>query len=91
MIRIWHYWIPGALCSLGILLVVLGGGTADAAVDGAPVFSAGAFIWLGGIFYRMSQSSRLDRDDETSARAFFTEHGHWPDEPPKPGAPRQAP
>jgi hypothetical protein len=41
----------------------------------------GAFIVVGVVFYFMINPGS-ERDEEEAARAFFDEHGHWPDELP---------
>jgi hypothetical protein len=46
----------------------------------------GAFIVVGVIFYFMVNPGS-ERDEEEAARAFFDEHGHWPDEASALGAP----
>lgn len=50
----------------------------------------GAFGVVGGIgaiivMLWVSAKSTGERDEEESARDFYTEHGHWPDQ--EPGAP----
>jgi hypothetical protein len=34
------------------------------------------------VLYRIGVQGDRERDTEQSARDFFDEHGHWPDEPP---------
>lgn len=45
------------------------------------VAALGAIVW----FIWFVRRNPSDRQDETSARAFFDRHGHWPDEPPPAG------
>ena len=40
---------------------------------------------IGFLLYMMATGTG-DREAEEAARDFYSEHGHWPDEPP-PGAP----
>ena len=47
----------------------------------------GVFGVVGGIgaiivMLWVSAKSTGERDDEESARDFYTEHGHWPDQEP---------
>jgi hypothetical protein len=41
----------------------------------------GGFVMVGGILYAML-TEKGDRESEVAARAYFDEHGHWPDEAP---------
>jgi hypothetical protein len=40
-----------------------------------------AFAICGGVVYFLV-TGHEDRDREEEARAYFDEHGHWPDEAP---------
>jgi hypothetical protein len=44
---------------------------------------------VGAIAYmvRVAAGGHRERDAEDAARAFFDEHGRWPDEEPPPGGP----
>ena len=37
---------------------------------------------LLNVLFRYGVAGDSERDDEDAARAYFDEHGHWPDEPP---------
>jgi hypothetical protein len=48
----------------------------------------GIFICVAGVagiiwIIWMMRNGDKDRHDEDAARAFFDEHGHWPDETPE--------
>ena len=43
--------------------------------------AAGAILLLN-LLFRYGARGDQERDDEDAARAFFAEHGHWPDEDP---------
>jgi hypothetical protein len=45
----------------------------------------GAILVVGMIAYFIA-TGRHDREDDEAARRYFDEHGHWPDESPRPGA-----
>jgi drug/metabolite transporter (DMT)-like permease len=82
VINLWRIWIPGGLCVLGVIVMAVQGFTTDSSLTGVPLFAAGSSIWLANIFYRISEASGQDRDDESDAREYFAEHGHWPDQKP---------
>ena len=42
--------------------------------------AAGLSVWLLNLLYRVGVKGDRERDDEDRARAYFDEHGHWPDE-----------
>ncbi len=46
----------------------------------AIVAVAGSIGSIGVLLY-MAATGERDRADEDAARAFFDEHGRWPDEP----------
>ena len=56
---------------------------------GFPVFSAASAVLLLNVLYRIGVQGDKERDTEQSARDFFDEHGHWPDEPPSAARGRQ--
>jgi hypothetical protein len=37
------------------------------------------------VLFRFGARGDEERQAEEDARTFFSEHGHWPDEPPPPG------
>jgi hypothetical protein len=45
----------------------------------------GATLVVAMIAYFIA-TGRNDREEDEAARRFFDEHGHWPDESPRPGA-----
>ena len=61
----------------------------------AHIVGAGLAIWLLNLLIRIGISGERDRDAEDEARAFFDEHGYWPDEapdePPAPATPAAPP
>jgi hypothetical protein len=48
----------------------------------AILVGAGLSVALINVLFRLGASGDRERDDEERAREFFSEHGHWPDEPP---------
>jgi hypothetical protein len=84
-----RYGIPLALLVAGAIVSATAGRVGIAA--GALFFSAGTAVLLLNVLYRIGVEGDKERDTEESAREFFDEHGHWPDEPPsaarrRPGA-----
>jgi hypothetical protein len=57
------------------------------------MISAGLSVWLLNLLYRVGVRGDRERDDEDRARAYYAEHGTWPDEapPPPPRPPRAEP
>jgi hypothetical protein len=84
-----RYVLPGLLVLAGILALPLGG---DYKAEGFGLFAgAGVSLALMNILFRVGVSGDRERDDEESARDYFTEHGHWPGEAPTEREPRTAP
>ena len=65
----------------GIVLLVTS--PADTGADGfAMAVGGGLSVLMINFLYRLSVSSELDRRKEEEARAYFDEHGEWPEEEP---------
>ena len=73
-----RYGIPAVLFIAGIVV----GAVADSVAGAALFFSAAGAVLLLNVLYRIGVEGDKERDTEQSARDFFDEHGHWPDEPP---------
>lgn len=74
--------LPGALMIAGIAVILIGMASEHSLEVGIPLFSAGASIWFVNFLWRVGVSGDRDRDEEDVARAYFAEHGRWPDEQP---------
>ena len=87
--RFVRLWLPLAIIAGGLVIIVATGGSEDGLEGGFLTIGAGLSVWLLNIMYRVSVKGERDRDREDEARAYFDEHGHWPDEspPPKPAPP----
>ncbi|MGI8750487.1 MAG: hypothetical protein ACR2J6_08060 [Thermoleophilaceae bacterium] len=79
------FWLFSFRYAVPAILVLFG--AVYAIVDwpeGAEAFSlfagAGLSILLLNVLFRMGVQGDFDRDREEAARAYFTEHGVWPDE-----------
>jgi hypothetical protein len=79
-----RYGIGGVMVLGGIVTLILS--PAGLGVDGfAMAVGGGLSVLLLNLMYRLSVSSELDREREERARAYFDEHGDWPeDEPTEP-------
>jgi hypothetical protein len=75
-----RYGIPLVLLIAGVIVTATAGDVGLAA--GALFFSAASAVLLLNVLYRIGVEGDRERDTEQEARAFFDEHGHWPDEPP---------
>jgi hypothetical protein len=80
-----RYGVGGVMVLGGIVMLILS--PAGLGVDGfAMAVGGGLSVLLLNFMYRLSVSSELDREREEQARAYFDEHGDWPeDEPTEPG------
>lgn len=83
LLRFIRVWLPLIVVVGGVVAIAVGG-DADALDGGAGIIGAGLSIWLLNLLHRIGVSGDHDRTDEDDARRFFDEHGHWPDEPPRP-------
>ena len=54
---------------------------------GTLLVAAGLSVWLLNLLYRVGVKGDRERDEEDRARAYFDEHGHWPDEEPRKASP----
>jgi hypothetical protein len=70
-----RYGIPAALIIAGIVV----GAVTDSVAGAALFFSAGSAVLLLNVLYRIGVQGDKERDREDEARAYFDEHGHWPD------------
>jgi low affinity Fe/Cu permease len=81
-------WLPLAIATAGIVLIVLGHGRVSTSGDthtllaatGVALLLVALIVWMINWMYRMSVESNRDRDREEEAREYFDQHGRWPDE-----------
>jgi hypothetical protein len=79
-VRLLRWWIPLALCLLGVAILVIDD-FSDAGVDAFAAFvGAGSSIWLINFLWRLGISGDDERDREALDRVYLAKHGHWPDE-----------
>jgi hypothetical protein len=99
-VRLLRWWIPGALCLIGVGLMVADSFSAFGVSAFAAFAGAGSSTWLINFLWRLGVSGDEERDLEardrvflatrgrwpsSRERAFINEHGHWPDEDPAGG------
>ena len=70
-----RYGIPLVLFVAGVVV----GAVADSFAAAALFFSAATAVLLLNVLHRMGVEGDRDRDKEDRARAYFDEHGRWPD------------
>lgn len=73
-----RYILPAAMILTGIVVGVVP--NASQAEGFALFVGGGIAILLLNVLYRIGVSGEAERDREEEARAFFDEHGRWPDE-----------
>jgi hypothetical protein len=70
-----RYGIPAVLMVAGVVVGV----AADSLAAAALFFSAGSAVLLLNVLYRIGVQGDKERDREEDARAYFDQHGRWPD------------
>jgi hypothetical protein len=73
-----RYGIPLLLFVAGNVVALTSGRIGIAA--GAMFISAATAVLLLNVLFRIGVEGDKERDREDAARAYFDEHGHWPDE-----------
>ncbi|HTB50193.1 MAG TPA: hypothetical protein VK701_04385 [Solirubrobacteraceae bacterium] len=78
-----RYALPVAAVIAGVILMLLG--SESDMEGGAGIVGAGLAIYAMNWLYRAAfEGDRSVRDEEEAARTYLAEHGHWPDEAPRP-------
>ena len=78
-----RYVFPAALVLAGIVILLAGGGSDNAAEGWALFTGAGVSILLLNVLFRIGVQGDRDREREEAARSYFDRHGHWPDQRPR--------
>ena len=74
-----RYGIPAAMIAGGIVLALAGSG--DQGIEGfAMAVGGGLSVFLLNALYRIGVQGEAERAQEDAARAYYAEHGKWPDE-----------
>ena len=80
-------WLPIAIIVSGFVVAAVTGFSENGVEGGTLLAAAGLSVWLLNLLYRIGVKGDRERDEEDRARAYFDEHGHWPDEERGPDAP----
>jgi len=79
-----RYGLGAVMILGGIVMLIVS--PASLGVDGfAMAVGGGLSVLLLNLLFRLSVSSEDDRAQEERARAYFDEHGEWPEEEPRQG------
>ena len=73
-------WLPVTIIVAGVVVAIATGFSETGLEGGALLISAGLSVWLINFLYRVGVRGDRERDAEDRARAYFAEHGRWPDE-----------
>jgi hypothetical protein len=79
-VRLLRWWVPLALCLLGVVILVIDGFDTAGADAFAAFAGAGSSIWLINFLWRLGISGDDERDREALDRVYLAKHGHWPDD-----------
>jgi hypothetical protein len=79
-VRLMRWWIPAALCVVGVVLMLIDDFDTFGVSAFAAFVGAGASIWLINFLWRLGISGDDEREREAEDRVYLAEHGHWPDE-----------
>ena len=77
-------WLPIAIIVAGFVARAVTGFSETGVEGGTLLVAAGLSVWLLNLLYRVGVKGDRERDEEDRARAYFDEHGRWPDEEPGP-------
>ena len=81
-ILVLRYGIGGVMVLAGVVLLIVNPG--GFGVDGfAMAVGGGLSVLLINFLYRLGISGDREREEEERARAYFDEHGEWPEEEQK--------
>jgi hypothetical protein len=73
-------WLPLTIIAAGVIIAIATGLSETGVEGGALIVSAGLSVWLINLLYRIGVRGDREREAEDRARAYFAEHGRWPDE-----------
>jgi hypothetical protein len=73
-------WLPVAIIVAGLVVAAVTGFSENGLEGGTLLVAAGLSVWLINLLYRIGVKGDRERDEEDRARAFFDEHGYWPDD-----------
>jgi hypothetical protein len=79
-LKVVRTWLPVAIIVAGFVVAAATGFSETGLEGGTLLVAAGLSVWLINFLYRVGVSGDRDRESEDRARAYFAEHGRWPDE-----------
>jgi hypothetical protein len=77
-----RYVVPALIALAGVVVMIAASDREVGVEIGAMLLGAAIAVFLLNFFFRLGVSGDVTRDEEEAARAYFDEHGHWPDERP---------
>jgi hypothetical protein len=77
-----RYLLPALIALAGLLVLALGHGDVRFEGGASLLGAAGSVALVNWLYHRAVDVD--ERDAEEAAREFFSEHGYWPDEGPRP-------
>ncbi len=77
-----RYGLPALLFVAGFV-VLFAAGSANAVEGWAMLVGSAVALLLLNVLFRIGFTGDAERQDEEDARAYLSQHGHWPDEPPR--------
>ena len=77
-VRLLRWWIPAALCVIGVVLMVVDDFNTFGVSAFAAFAGAGSSTWLINWLWRLGVSGDDERDLEARDRVFLAAHGRWP-------------
>jgi hypothetical protein len=75
-----RYGVPMVIFLAGAVVFAVVPDREVALEIGAMFWGVAIAVFLLNFFFRMGVSGEADRDREEEARAYFDEHGRWPDD-----------
>jgi hypothetical protein len=75
-----RYGVPAVIFLAGVVVFAVVSDREVALEIGAMFWGVAIAVFLLNFFFRMGVSGEVDRDREEAARAYFDEHGRWPDD-----------
>ena len=75
-----RYGLPAVIFLAGCIVAIADPDSARGLEVGALLVGSALTVLLMNVLFRIGVEGDKDRDREDEARAYFDEHGHWPDE-----------
>jgi hypothetical protein len=79
--RFLRYGLPGLICAVGLIWGVSRNMDETGLEIAVLLVAAGSSLYLMNLLFRVGVTGDQERDREDDARAYFDQHGRWPDDP----------